>query len=107
MQPAGSRATPSPFTVRIADEVLVDLRARLSHARWPDEVPGGGWRYGTDATYLRELIEYWRTKYDWRAQEARLNQFRHFKLSLADIDLHYIHQPGIGAAPMPLLLLHG
>jgi pimeloyl-ACP methyl ester carboxylesterase len=98
---------PTPFVVRIADEVLIDLRERLARVRWPDEIPGAGWQYGTDPNYLRELVDYWRAQYDWRAHEARLNAFRQFTVPLAGIDLHFIHQPGVGPAPLPLLLLHG
>ena len=98
---------PRPFTIRIADEVLDDLRERLARTRWPDEVPGAGWQYGTDLGYLQQLVGYWRERYDWRAHEARLNAFRQFTVPLAGIDLHFIHQPGVGPNPLPLLLSHG
>ncbi|HEV8640145.1 MAG TPA: alpha/beta fold hydrolase [Methylomirabilota bacterium] len=99
--------TPRPFRIHVADEVLADLRARLGRVRWPDEIPGAGWRYGTDLAYLKELVAYWRDKYDWRAHEAQLNRFRQFTVSLGGIDLHFIHEPGVGPAPLPLLLSHG
>jgi len=98
---------PTPFTINIGEDILADLRARLALARWPDHIPGAGWRYGTDPAYVNQLAEYWRDRYDWRAQEARLNTFRHFSVPLHGIDLHFIHQPGVGPAPLPLLLLHG
>jgi pimeloyl-ACP methyl ester carboxylesterase len=100
-------ATPAPFTVRIPDEVLADLRGRLERARFPDEPPDSGWRHGTDLAYLRSLVDYWRDRYDWRAAERRLNAFRQFTVPLAGIDLHFIHEPGVGPAPMPLLISHG
>ncbi len=100
-------ATPRPFTIRIDDAVLADLRARLERARWPDAPPDAGWRYGTDLAYLRELCAYWRDTFDWRAQEARLNRFRQFTVELSGIDLHFIHEPGVGPRPRPLLLSHG
>jgi hypothetical protein len=65
-------ATPSPFTLRIADTALDDLRGRLAQARWPDEPP---WHTGTRVGYLQALAEYWRTGIDWRACEAELNRF--------------------------------
>jgi pimeloyl-ACP methyl ester carboxylesterase len=98
---------PTPFTIRIPDETLVDLHERLNSVRWPDEIPAAGWQYGTDLTYLRQLVEYWRTQYDWRMHEARLNTFQQFAAPLSEIDVHFIHQPGVGPAPLPLLLLHG
>jgi microsomal epoxide hydrolase len=69
------RLTPL-VTIRIPDAILADLRARLDRVRWPDAIPGAGWQYGTDLTYLRQLVEYWRTQYDWRVHEARLNAFQ-------------------------------
>ena len=76
-----------PFAVHVADEVLQDLRERLGGRAGPTRSPGAGWRYGTDLAYLRELVEYWRDAYDWRAHEARLNAFRQFTVPLAGIDL--------------------
>jgi microsomal epoxide hydrolase len=96
-----------PFTLQVPDEVLRDLRERLGRVRWPDEVPGSGWSYGTDLSYLKELVAYWRDGYDWRRHEAELNRFRQFMAPLAGIDVHFIHEPGVGPAPLPLLLSHG
>ncbi len=99
--------TPSPFTIRIDDAILTDLRARLERVRWPDEIPGSNWQYGTDLTYLLTLVDYWCEQYDWRTYEARLNEFQHFTAPLDDIELHFIHQPGHGPEPLPLLIMHG
>jgi pimeloyl-ACP methyl ester carboxylesterase len=99
--------SPARFTVNVPDAILVDLRQRLERARFPDEPPDAGWRYGTELGYLRSLVDYWRDRYDWRAAERELNRFRQFTVPLAGIDLHFIHEPGVGPAPMPLLLSHG
>src|SRR5438309_2603032 len=98
---------PIPFTLHIPDADIADLRERLARTRFPDSAPGEAWAYGADVAYLRELNEYWRTKFDWRAEEAALNAFPQFKVALDDVDLHYLHVPGVGPDPMPLLLLHG
>lgn len=98
---------PRPFTVAIPEATLTDLRERLARVRWADAPPAAGWDYGTDLAYLRELVAYWRDAYDWRAHEARLNAFAQYTVPLAGIDLHYIHQPGVGPDPLPLLLSHG
>jgi pimeloyl-ACP methyl ester carboxylesterase len=100
-------AKPVPFSVRIPDADIADLRDRLARTRFPDQAPGDAWAYGTDVAYLRGLIEYWRNDFDWRAEEAALNAFPQFRVALDDIDLHYLHVPGVGPDPMPLLLLHG
>jgi len=98
---------PVPFTIEVPDSVLDDLGHRLATVRWPDETPETNWQYGTDLTYLKELKAYWQTSYDWRAQERLLNRFSHFKVQIEDIDLHFIHQPGVGPNPLPLLFNHG
>jgi microsomal epoxide hydrolase len=102
-----ARAEPAAFTLRVADETLADLRARLDCVRWPDEPPVAPWSTGTSVAYMQELVGYWRDRFDWRAQEARLNAFRQFTVPVAGIGLHFIHEAGRGPAPMPLLLAHG
>ncbi len=97
----------TPFRIEIPESVLDDLRARLMQTRWPDEAPGGPWAFGTELTYMRDLVAYWRTEYDWRLHEANLNRFAQFRTRLHDIDLHFIHEKGEGPAPYPLLLMHG
>ncbi len=100
-------ARPEAFTLHVPDGAIADLRERLGRTRFPDQAPGPAWAYGTEVDYLRDLVEYWRERFDWRAAEARLNAFPQFKVPLHDIDLHYLHVPGNGPAPYPLLLLHG
>lgn len=100
-------AAPSPFTLRVADDVLHDLHRRLDRTRWPDEPPGEPWRTGTSVDYLRRLVAHWRAGFDWRAQERDFNRLRQFTVPLGGIDLHYVHEEGRGPAPLPLLLLHG
>src|SRR5437867_12278317 len=100
-------AKPRPFTIHFPDEALADLQMRLRRTRWPDENPGGDWQYGSNLEYMKALAAYWRGEYDWRAHEARLNTLRQFTVSVDGIDLHFIHEPGVGPNPMPLLLLHG
>jgi microsomal epoxide hydrolase len=98
---------PEPFTLHVPDSAIADLRERLARTRFPDQAPGEPWAYGTDATYLRGLVEYWRDAFDWRAEEARLNAQPQFRVPLHGIGLHYLHVQGVGPAPLPLLLLHG
>lgn len=102
--------TPRDFKLHVADEALADLRQRLAHTRFPDRAPGERWAWGTDPDWLRELVAYWHDNFDWRAQEARLNAWPQFMVSMpdfSDIDLHFLQVPGRGPKPMPLLLSHG
>lgn len=98
---------PQPFQLRIADSQLDDLRERLARTRFPDEPPLEPWSTGTALGYLKDLISYWETSFDWRAQEAALNRFRQFTVPIRGIELHFIHEPGRGPRPIPLLLSHG
>jgi pimeloyl-ACP methyl ester carboxylesterase len=98
---------PEPFVFHVSPAELEDLRHRLARTRWTDCVDGSDWRSGTSLTYLRELIDYWLTTFDWPAQERRLNRWPHFCLGLDGLRIHFIHQPGKGPSPLPILLTHG
>ena len=96
-----------PFRLHVPDAAIDDLRVRLERTRFPDQPPGEPWAYGTDVGYLRTLVEHWRDRFDWRAQEARLNAWPQFTVPLHGIDVHFLHVEGRGPAPCPLLLSHG
>jgi epoxide hydrolase len=96
-----------PFKIQVPDAVLEDLKHRLERARFADEITDANWDYGTNAAYLKTLVGYWRDKYDWRAQEQRLNQFDQFKTSIDGVDVHFIHQRSKQPNATPLLLLNG
>ena len=98
---------PQPYRLDVPDDVLDDLRERLQRTRWPDEIAGSRWEYGANLAFMRRLTERWRDGFDWRAQEAKLNAFDQFRLPLDGTKLHFIHQPGVGPDPLPLLLVHG
>ena len=102
-----SQGKAEPFKVAVPDEVLADLRARLDRTRFADEVPDTGWEYGLPLAYLKEIVEYWRTRYDWRKHERELNRFAHFKANVDGLGIHFIHEQGKGPDPKPLLLIHG
>jgi epoxide hydrolase len=95
------------FEIHVDDSVLDDLRNRLASTRLPDQIEGSGWEYGIPVDYLRELVDYWRDTYDWRAQEARLNELAHFRTSIDGESIHFIHARSPHADAFPLLLMHG
>ena len=95
-----------PFEIHFPDAVLEDLQRRLSETRWPTQI-GSGWEYGADLSYLKELCEYWRTGFDWRAQEKALNRFDHFKTAIDDLTIHFIHQRSDNPKALPLVIIHG
>src|SRR5262249_3166379 len=71
-----------PFKIHVDDSVLTDLKQRLARTRFPGEINNSSWDYGTNLAYLKELVAYWRDKYDWRSAERRLNQFDQFTTTI-------------------------
>ena len=96
-----------PFKINIPQATLDDLRERLARTRWPDEVEGAGWDYGTNVGYLKSLVDYWQHEFDWRKQEAKLNTYTQFRADIDGLNIHFIHERGKGPNPIPLILTHG
>jgi pimeloyl-ACP methyl ester carboxylesterase len=96
-----------PFRVEVSDAVLDDLRDRLARTRWPDQIPGSGWDYGTDLAYLQDLCGYWETKFDWREQEDRFNRWPHFLTDIDGQQIHFIHAKSDDPDALPLIMSHG
>jgi microsomal epoxide hydrolase len=101
------RPQPQPFRLQVPEADLADLRERLARTRFPDEPALEPWSTGTSLAYLMDLVAYWRDSFDWRRHESELNGFRQYTVPLGGIELHFIHEPGRGPAPVPLLLSHG
>ena len=97
----------TPFEVQVPDETLEDLKDRLARTRWPDEIPGAGWDYGSNLAYIKELVDYWRIGFDWRAQEAHLNSFPQFRTEVEGMGIHFYHVKGNGPSPVPIIITHG
>lgn len=101
---------PRPFEIHVPDAVLTDLQERLARTRWPEDNLSEGWDYGANLAYMKEVVEYWRTAFDWRVQERELNKYPQFVSTVDGVDFHYYHVRGKGAPgvqPFPLLLVHG
>ncbi len=96
-----------PFKIDVPQAVLDDQKERLERTRWPDEAEGAGWAHGTDLAYMRKLVEYWKTGYDWRKHEKALNTLSHYRTTLDGLGLHFVHERGLQPDSTPLLLLHG
>jgi len=96
-----------PFRIAVPQADLDDLRDRLARTRWPDELPGVGWSRGVPVGYLRELADYWRTAYDWRRHEARLNEFPQYTTTIDGANVHFLHVRSPEPDALPLVLTHG
>lgn len=97
----------TPFRIEIPQQQLDDLRNRLDNARWPAPLPGDGWDTGVPTTWLRELVDYWRTEYDWRAAEAQLNSYPQFTTEIDGQRIHFLHVRSPEPDALPLLMTHG
>jgi pimeloyl-ACP methyl ester carboxylesterase len=105
--PEPTAATIRPFKMHVPDQVLIDLRRRLAETKWPDQIPGTTWEYGADIKKVRELADYWQNNYDWRAQEAKINQFDQFITEIDGQQIYFIHQRSPRSDAIPLMLIHG
>ena len=97
----------TPFEINVPQRIIDDLNYRLANTRWPDRIPDTGWDYGADTAYIKELCEYWQTRYDWRIHEKALNRFAHYKTTIDDHVIHFIHVPSPHQNATPLLISHG
>jgi len=104
---APADAEVRPFRIDVPEADLDDLHQRLDRTRWPDQLPGAGWDYGVELSYVKEMAAYWRGGYDWRKHEAQLNQHPQFTTTVDGANVHFLHVRSPEPAAMPLLLTHG
>jgi pimeloyl-ACP methyl ester carboxylesterase len=96
-----------PFAIHVDDARLDDLRGRLRSSRLPGSLDDDSWEDGAGLAFMRWLVDRWANGFDWRTQEARLNEMPHFMTEIDGTDVHFVHRRGQGPAPMPLILTHG
>ena len=96
-----------PFRIDVTDPEVNDLLSRLQKTRLPDQLDNVSWEYGTNLSFMNDLLAYWRDEFDWKAQERLLNQFDQYKTEVDDLDLHFIHQRSENPDAIPLMLVHG
>ncbi len=96
-----------PFKVDISDQIIKDIYDKVKKYPWHEMPNDGGWEYGTNLDYMKEISKYWVSEFDWRKYEREINKFPNFITKVDDIDIHFIHEKGSGFKPMPLLISHG
>jgi pimeloyl-ACP methyl ester carboxylesterase len=96
-----------PYRIDVPQGELDELCERLDRTRWPDGLPGVGWACGVPREYLKELVRYWRHQYDWRAAEARLNQWPQFTTTIDGANVHLAHIRSPEPNATPLIITHG
>ena len=96
-----------PFTINIPNETIDTILKKVSDYPWHEMPDDGGWEYGTNLDYMKEICAYWVDEYDWRKHETRMNRLSHFRAEAEGIDLHFIMEKGSGPDPIPLIISHG
>jgi epoxide hydrolase len=96
-----------PFQIGVPEEQLLDLRRRLAQTRWPEPATVSDWSQGVPLQDLQELCAYWRTEYDWRAAERRLNRWPQHLSDIDGLAIHYFHLASPNPSAVPLILTHG
>jgi pimeloyl-ACP methyl ester carboxylesterase len=96
-----------PFTISVPESDIEDLKARLARTRWPDQLNGIGWEQGTDRSYLESIVAYWRSAFNWRAQEAALNKLPQFRATIKAHQIHFVHARAKSGRGLPIVITHG
>ena len=96
-----------PFKIEIPDKELQKIYTKVKNYPWHEMPKDGGWEYGTNLDYMKEISNYWVQGFNWRKHEEEINKFPNFKTKVDNIDIHFIHEKGSGHNPTPLLLMHG
>ena len=98
---------PEPFIPHLSEATLSDLHSRLLATRWPAVIGGDDWLYGVPAGWLKDMISYWATAWDWPGVVAEMNRYDHIQVEIDGVPVHALRSPGTGVDPIPLILTHG
>jgi len=96
-----------PFKINISNKIIEDINKKVVEYPWHEMPDNGGWTYGTNLEYMKEISQYWVKKFNWKSVEEKINKFQNFKSNIDGIDIHFIKEKGSGSNPKPLLLSHG
>ena len=96
-----------PFKVKIPNSLIQEIKDKVKKYPWHEMPSEGGWEYGTNLDYMKEISNYWVNDFDWNKHQEEINKFSNFISKVEEIDIHFIHEKGSGTNPTPLLLMHG
>jgi len=97
----------TPFKINISNKIIDDINNKVASYPWHEMPDDGGWSYGTNLEYMKEISKYWIDKFEWKKTQKQINKFKNFKVNIDGIDIHFIHEKGSGSKAKPLLLSHG
>ena len=95
------------FEINFSDVEIHNVKTKVASFPWHEMPKDGGWSFGTNIDYMKNLADYWTKEYDWKSQEARLNQFPNYKTKVDDLDIHFIIKKSSSPKAIPLILIHG
>jgi pimeloyl-ACP methyl ester carboxylesterase len=104
---ADAKASIRPFRIDIPEEALVDLRNRLAATRLPEQETVSDFSQGVPLKTIKQLLQHWQTRYDWRKVEAKLNSYPNFITEIDGLDIHFIHVRSKHEGALPLIVTHG
>ena len=96
-----------PFKLNVSKDILQEINLKVKNYPWHEMPDDGGWEYGTNLDYMKEISNYWVNTFDWKKQEEEINKFSNYITVVDEIKIHYILEKGSGPKSMPLLLMHG
>jgi microsomal epoxide hydrolase len=96
-----------PFKVEIPNSLIQEIKNKVKKYPWHEMPSEGGWKYGTNLDYMKEISNYWVNDFDWSKHQEEINKFSNFISKVEEMDIHFIHEKGSGTNPTPLLLMHG
>ena len=107
-----SNARAKPFKVAVPDADIDLLQKKLALVRFPDELEGAGWDYGSPLADMKRLTAHWKDKFDWRKAEAGINTLPMFTRDIevdgfGTLNVHFVHQVSDVRNAIPLLFVHG
>jgi microsomal epoxide hydrolase len=96
-----------PFKVNVSEDILKEINNKIKNYQWHEMPKDGGWNYGTNLDYMKEISSYWVNNFNWKKYEDQINKFSNFKTDVEGIEIHFIREKGSGSKPQPLLITHG
>lgn len=95
------------FKIDVCQRDLNFIFQKVSEYPWHEMPSDGGWQFGTNVDFMKDLCKYWVEQFDWKRQEDKINSFDNFTAEVDGIEVHFIYERGSGSKPKPLIISHG
>ena len=95
------------FKIDVCQRDLNFIYKKVSEYPWHEMPSDGGWQFGANIDFMKDLCKYWVKQFDWKRQEDKINLFDNFTAEVDGIEVHFIYERGSGSKPKPLIISHG